>query len=176
MTTDAAPRERDPFVEAVGLVTIAGAQLDFSLRNMLGSITREPTLIMYANAASTSQLIELCRLALKTGVTADKFIPAIEDCLTRADRFRVRRNTIVHALYLPTGPDGGVEAMNPLKKKMGYNSSPVTVEEMESLVADATILRSDMFSATWNASTAGLPGMPPIPPRRSGEAVDGVPT
>ena len=62
MTTDAVTRERNPFFEAVGRVTVAGAELDFSLKGLLGAIAHEPTLIMYANSQSTSKLIELCNL------------------------------------------------------------------------------------------------------------------
>jgi hypothetical protein len=124
MTTDAAPRERNPFLEAVGRVTVAGAELDFGLRSLLGAIAHEPTLLMYANAANTSQLIEFCRLSLKVGVIADEHVPDIEACLTRADKFRERRNTIVHALYMPTESGIGIEAMNPTRKKFGYNSTP----------------------------------------------------
>ncbi|MFD8219269.1 hypothetical protein ACFV2U_37650 [Streptomyces sp. NPDC059697] len=60
-------RERNPFLEAVGRVTLAGAELDISLKGLLGAVAFEPTLIMYANSQNTSRLIEFCKLALTVG-------------------------------------------------------------------------------------------------------------
>ncbi|MET8453500.1 hypothetical protein [Streptomyces sp. NPDC005209] len=59
-------------------MTLAGGELDFSLRHLLGAITHEPTLIMYANAANTSQLIEFCKLALKVGHLASEDVAEID--------------------------------------------------------------------------------------------------
>lgn len=174
MTTNAAPRERNPFLEAVGRVTLAGGELDFSLRHLLGAITIEPTLIMYANAATTSQLIEFCKLALKVGHLPAEDVTAIETCLSRAENFRNRRNTIVHALYTPAESDSGVEAMNPLKKSLGYRASAVSVEEMETLADEVTLLQSDMFRAGWNAHAAQMPGLQKIPAPAPGQTVNGV--
>ncbi|MEU0253296.1 hypothetical protein ABZ299_12470 [Streptomyces sp. NPDC006184] len=174
MTTDAAPRERNPFLEAVGRVTLAGGELDFSLRHLLGAIAHEPTLLMHANAANTSQLIELCKLALKVGHIAAEDVEAIQSCLARAEKFRNRRNTIVHGLFAPAESGVGMETMNPAKKALGYHTSAVTVEEMEALADEVAVLRDDMFRAGWNASSAKLPGMGRLPPRIPGQKVNGV--
>ena len=176
MTMDAAPRERNPFLEGVGRVTIAGAELDVALKGLLGSIAREPTLIMYANGQNTSKLIELCKLALAVGHLAAEDIAEISACLARAEKCRDRRNSIVHAIYAP-GEDGvGMEAMNPVRKKLGYRVSSVSVEEMEALADEVVILRDDLFTAGWNATTGEMPGIKPIPPRKPGDTVNGVPT
>ncbi|MEU9979514.1 hypothetical protein [Streptomyces sp. NPDC051014] len=176
MTTDATPRERNPFLEAVGRVTIAGAELDLALRHLLGSIAHEPTLLMYANNQNTSKLIELCKLALTVGHLAPEDVTEISACLARADRCRDRRNTIVHAIYAPDESDVGMEAMNPVRKNLGYRVSSISVEEMEALADEVTVLRDDMFRVGWNASAAKMPGMAPIPPRKPGDTVNGVPT
>ncbi|WP_445279649.1 hypothetical protein [Streptomyces sp. DSM 118148] len=174
MTSDAAPRKRDPFLEAVGRVTLSGGELDASLRGLLGAITFEPTLLMYANAANTSQLIEFCKLALKVGHLAPEEVTEIESCLIRADKFRTRRNTIVHALYMLKEPGDSIEAMNPARKSLGYHASTVTVEEMEALADEVVLLRDAMFRAGWNARAGKLPGMDRIPPPTPGQTVNGV--
>ncbi|WP_329034495.1 hypothetical protein OIE71_18370 [Streptomyces sp. NBC_01725] len=176
MTTDAAPRERNPFLEAVGRVTIAGAELEVALKGLLGAIAHEPTLIMYANSQNTSKLIEFCKLALDVGHLAPDEVSEISACLTRAEKCRDRRNTIVHAIYSPAESGIGIEAMNPVRKKLGYRVSAISVREMEALADEVTILRSDMFRAGWNAGAAKLPGMRPIPSRKPGDTVNGVPT
>ncbi|MEU7048057.1 hypothetical protein [Streptomyces eurythermus] len=174
MTMDAAPRERNPFLEAVGRVTLAGGELDFSLRHLLGAITLEPTLLMYANAANTSQLIEFCKIALSVGHLDAADVEEIMPCLTRAEKFRNRRNTIVHALYAPSESGVGMETMNPVKKNLGYRTSAVTVEEMEALADEVIVLREDMFRVGWNARAAKLPGMGKIPPRAPSQADNGA--
>ncbi|MGW5368969.1 hypothetical protein ACWER6_26245 [Streptomyces sp. NPDC004009] len=174
MTSDAASRKRDPFLEAVGRVTLSGGELDASLRHLLGAITSEPTLIMYANAANTSQLIEFCKLALKVGHLAPEDVAEIDACLTRADKFRSRRNTIVHALWTMNESGDGIEAMNPVRKNLGYHTSAVTVEEMEALADEVLLLREAMFRAGWNARAAKLPGMRKVQPPAPGQTVNGV--
>ncbi|MEU0104179.1 hypothetical protein ABZ313_02265 [Streptomyces sp. NPDC006251] len=64
MTSNAATPERNPFLEAVGSVTVAGAHLNSALHNLLAQLTFEPTLLVLANAEGTDRLIELCELAL----------------------------------------------------------------------------------------------------------------
>ncbi|MEU0583624.1 hypothetical protein [Streptomyces sp. NPDC006132] len=64
MTPNAATPERNPFLEAVGSVTVAGAHRDSALHNLLAHLTFEPTLLVPANAEGTARLIELCDLAL----------------------------------------------------------------------------------------------------------------
>ncbi|WP_406168336.1 hypothetical protein [Streptomyces sp. NBC_00996] len=61
-----------------------------------------------------------------------------------------------------------------MRKRLGYRVSAISVEEMEALADEVTVLRDDMFSAGWNARAAKLPGMRPIPPRAPGEKVNGV--
>jgi len=174
MTTDAVPQERDPFLEAVGRVTLAGGELDFALRHLLGAIAHEPTLLMYANAANTSQLIEICKLALKVGHVAPEDAAEIEACLTRAEKFRDRRNTIVHALYAQAESGVGIEAMNPVKKNLGYRTSAVTVEQMKALADEVALLRDAMFRVGWNAGAGKMPGMAKLPPPTPGQTVNGV--
>ncbi|MFG2970992.1 hypothetical protein ACGFZS_47760 [Streptomyces sp. NPDC048288] len=176
MTMDAAPRERILFLEAVGRVTIAGAELEIALKALLGSIAHEPTLIRYANNQNTSKLIEFCKLALTVGHLAPEDVTEISACLTRADKCRDRRNTIVHAIYAPDEAGVGVEAMNPVRKNLGYRVSSISAEEMDALADEVAVLRDDMFRAGWNATAAKMPGMAPIPPRKPGDTVNGVPT
>ncbi|MGW2550673.1 hypothetical protein [Streptomyces sp. NPDC001635] len=171
---DQTPRERNPFLEAVGRVTIAGTELDMSLRHLLSTITRESTLIHYANAAGTDKLLQLCRLALTAGPVAPEDVPAIAACLDRANRIRERRNRIVHSLFLPTDSDDGINAWKPQSRSIGYTATPVTVEEMEDLADEVTVLRDDLFRAGWNAGPGKDPGMGPIPPRTPGQRVNGV--
>ncbi|MGW6214996.1 hypothetical protein [Streptomyces sp. NPDC055109] len=166
-------RERDPFLEAVGRVTLAGGEIDFGLRHLLGAIAPEPTLIFDANAASTDQLTRLCRLAVEVRQVEPADAAEIESCLKRVDDFRQRRNTIVHAIY-SAAESGGFEAMNPLRKRLGYRVTSISVAEMEALADDVVILRSDLFRVGWNASAAHS-GMERMPKPRSGEMVDGVP-
>lgn len=174
MTTDAAPRERNPFLEAIGRVTMVGAELDFSLRHLLGCIALEPTLLMYANAASTNQLIEFCELALKIGHFAAEDASEIAACLKRADDFRKQRNTVVHGLFMPDESGAGVEAVMPQRKSWGYRASTVSVEHMEKLADEVALLRDSMFRAGWNAQAAKLPGMRRMPPPTPGQQVNGV--
>ncbi|WP_381562918.1 hypothetical protein [Streptomyces eurythermus] len=174
MTMDAAPRERNPFLEAVGRVTVAGAELDLSLRQLLGSIAHEPTLLMYANAASTSQLIELCELALRVGHLAAEDVTAISACLKSANDFRKQRNTIVHGLFGPDESGTGLEAVMPRRKSWGYQASAVSIEQMEKLADEVVVLQARMFRAGWNASAARFPGMSKLPPLVPGQQVNGV--
>ncbi|MFE2684024.1 hypothetical protein [Streptomyces mirabilis] len=175
MTLNNSPeRERNPFLEAVGRVTLAGAELDISLKSLLGAIAHEPTLIMYANTQNTSKLIEFCKLALTVGHLVSEDVTAISACLDRAEKCRDRRNTIVHAIYGPAESDVGLEAMNPVRKSLGYRVSAISVEEMEALSDEVTVLRSDMFTAGWNAVAGKVPGMRPIPPRAPGQKVNVV--
>jgi hypothetical protein len=166
--------ERDPFLESVGRVTLACAELDISLKGLLGAIAHEPTLIMYANSQNTSKLTEFCKLALTVGHLAPEDVTATSACLTRAEKCRDRRNTIVHAIYAPAESGVGIEGMNPAKKTLGYRVSAISVEEMEALADEITVLRNDMFTAGWNARAGKMPGMQPIPPRARGQKVNGV--
>ncbi|MFD8736239.1 hypothetical protein ACFV06_15185 [Streptomyces sp. NPDC059618] len=174
MTTDATTRERNPFLEAVGRVTLAGAELDISLKGLLGAIVHEPTLIMYANSQNTSKLIEFCKLALTIGHLAEEDVSEISACLGRAEKCRDRRNAIVHAIYAPDESGNGIEAMNPMGKKLGYRVSSISVKQMEALADEVAALREDMFRAGWNARAGKMPGMRPIPPRAPGQTVNGV--
>ncbi|MFF1604204.1 hypothetical protein ACFVYV_43465 [Streptomyces mirabilis] len=176
MTSDATAPERNPFLEAVGRVTVAGAQLDASLHHLLGAIAHEPTLIMYANAASTDQLLQFCRLALTVGTIEPEDVTEIEACLKRADSLRIRRNTVVHSIYMTAESGEGFDAMKPVRKSLGYSVTPITVEEMETLADEVAVLRSDMFTAGWNATAAKLPGMGRVGPRAPGDTVYGVRT
>ncbi|MGV9707481.1 hypothetical protein [Streptomyces sp. NPDC003483] len=174
MTTEPTPRERDPFLEAVGRVALAGAELDLSLKTLLGAIAPEPTLLMYANSQNTKQLIDFCKLALRVEHLAEEDIAEISVCLDRAESCRNRRNTIIHAIYSPTETADGIEALNPMSKKLGYRVSPISVDRMETLADEITVLRYDLARAGWNARAGKMPGMQLIPPRVPGEPVNGI--
>ncbi|MFD4968927.1 hypothetical protein [Streptomyces sp. NPDC058424] len=169
------PGERNPFLEAVGRVTIAGTELDASLHHLLGAIALEPTLLMHANGANTDKLLQLCRLALTVGTVEPDDVTEIEACLKRADSIRIRRNAVVHSIYMTVELGQGMEALKPIRKSLGYNAKPITVEEMEALADEVTVLRSDMFRAGWNAGAGKQPGMGLIPPRKPGDTVNGIP-
>ncbi|MFJ5739087.1 hypothetical protein [Streptomyces microflavus] len=162
-----AAREPDPFFDAVGRVTVAGTAMDASLHHLLGTVALEPTLIMHMNAASTSQLIEMCRLALTVGVLAPADVTQIETCLKRADGLRLRRNEIVHSLYIRSEPSQGIEAMKPVRKSLGYKAAPVTIEAMHALADEIHILREDLFRTGWNATAGRMEGMGGLIPART---------
>ncbi|MGP4090745.1 hypothetical protein [Streptomyces sp. KR55] len=105
---------------------------------------------------------------------ADADTAEIQACLNRAKALKDRRNAVVHSLFMNTGENGGLEAMKPVRKSIGYNATPITIEEMEAIADEVTVLRDDMFSAGWNAGAAKLPGMRPIPPRAPGQKVNGA--
>ncbi|MFF7763136.1 hypothetical protein [Streptomyces griseorubiginosus] len=170
MTTEASPRERDPFLEAVGRVTVAGAHLDRHLHHLLGSLAFEPTLLVLANAEGTARLIELCELALKCynhDEAAD--LADVKDCLARAKVLKDKRNTVVHSLFMQAEDGNGLEAMRPVRKTLGHSVTPITIEEMESLAKEMEELRSDLFRAGWNIRSAQT-GMPRM--RRPGEPAE----
>ncbi|MEV5792667.1 hypothetical protein [Streptomyces sp. NPDC052192] len=174
MTTEPTPRERDPFLEAVGRVALAGAELDIALKGLLGRIAPEPTLLMHANSQSTKALIDFCKLALRVEHLAEEDIAEISACLARADSCRDRRNTIIHAIYTPTESGDGIEAVNPVSKKLGYRVSSISVERMETLADEITVLGADLFQVGWNATAGKMPGMQPIPARLPGQTVNGI--
>ncbi|MGW5295502.1 hypothetical protein [Streptomyces bacillaris] len=151
MTAEADAPERNRFLEAVGRVTLAGAQLDFSLRHLLGSIAFEPTLLMHANAESTARLIDLCKLALRVGTVAPEDMSEIEACLARANELRIKRNTVVHSMFMQAEGGDGFEAMKPIAKGLGLSVSTLTIVEMEATAQAIEELRRDMFRAGWNA-------------------------
>ncbi|WP_216588567.1 hypothetical protein [Streptomyces brasiliscabiei] len=157
MTPDATP-ERNPFLEAVGRVTLAGAALDASLRGLLGSIAHEPTLLMYANAEGTARLIELCELALTVGTVDGQDVIEIKACLTRARQLKDKRNTVVHSIFAPAEDGDGFEAMKPLRKNIGLSVSAITIAEMEATAESIEDLRSDMFRAGWNVNAKRMGG------------------
>ncbi|WP_143663535.1 hypothetical protein [Streptomyces sp. NRRL B-24085] len=159
MTNEAAPRERDPFLEAVGRVTVAGAHLDRHLHSLLGSLAFEPTLLVLANAEGTARLIELCELALKCYNHDDPAALAdVKDCLTRAKALKDKRNTVVHSLFMQAEDGNGLEAMRPVRKTLGHSVTPITIGKMESLAKEIEELQSDLFRAGWNIR-APLTGM-----------------
>ncbi|MFE9601988.1 MULTISPECIES: hypothetical protein [Streptomyces] len=161
---DAAAPERNPFLEAVGRVTVAGAHLDRSLHSLLGSIAFEPTLLVYANAANTDQLIDFCRLALTVSTMADAEAGEITACLNQAKALKNKRNTIVHAIFMSAGEGDGYEAMKPARKTLGHSVTPLTIEDMETVAQQIEELRHELFRLGWNARCARS-GMPLMPPR-----------
>ncbi|MEU0428506.1 hypothetical protein ABZ235_33880 [Streptomyces canus] len=170
MTNDAAPSERNPFLEAVGRVTVAGAHLDRHLHSLLGSLAFEPTLLVLANAEGTARLIELCELALKCynhDNPAD--LADVKDCLARAKTLKDKRNTVVHSLFMQAEGGIGLEAMRPMRKTLGHSVTPITIEEMESVAKEMDELQHGLFRAGWNIRSPQS-GMRRIP--RPGEPAE----
>ncbi|GED89341.1 hypothetical protein TNCT6_64260 [Streptomyces sp. 6-11-2] len=97
------------------------------------------------------------------GIVAPEDATEIEACLKGADNIRIRRNAIVHSIYMKAESGEGMEALKPVRKSLGYNAKPITVEEMEALADEVTVLRSDLFRVGWNAGAGKQPGMGLIP-------------
>ncbi|MFD4130982.1 hypothetical protein [Streptomyces goshikiensis] len=154
MNSDADTPERNPFLEAVGRITIAGAQLDNSLRTLLAAVAFEPTLLVSANAEGTARLIELCELALTVHTAAPDDTAEIKACLARARDLKEKRNQVVHSIFMHVEEGGGLQAFKPLRKRLGMSSSPITVAEMEATALKIEELRVDMSVAGWNARCA----------------------
>ena len=62
------------------------------------------------------------QLALTVGHLEPEDIANVSDCLIRAEKCRDRRNTIVHAMYAPSESGVGLDAMNPVRKNLGYRT------------------------------------------------------
>ncbi|MFJ6835515.1 hypothetical protein [Streptomyces sp. NPDC091209] len=80
----------------------------------------------------------------------------------------------MHAICAPAESGVGIEAMNPMGKKLGYRVSSISIEQMEALADEVTVLRDDMFRAGWNAHAGKMPGLGLIPPRAPGQTVNGI--
>jgi hypothetical protein len=172
MTANAAMHERNPFLEAVGRVTVAGAHLDLSLHNLLGQIAFEPTLIKLANAEGTARLIELCELALQTygsDIPAED-VATVSRCLVQAKSLKDKRNMVVHSLFFQSLEGGELEAAKPLRKRLGQRVTKITISEMEIIADSLEALCGDLFRAGWNAGTHSS-GMPRIAPQPTSEGV-----
>ncbi|MDF3148813.1 MULTISPECIES: hypothetical protein [unclassified Streptomyces] len=169
MTAEEVSRERNPLLEAVGRVTLAGARLDSALRGLLGSLAPEPTLISYANAEGTDRLIDLCKLALEIRKVPAEDEAAVKDCLTRARALKDQRNRVVHSLFAPEEEGDGFAAMKPLKKSIGLSVSKMTIASMEKTADEIEDLLADLFRAGWNARSH-VTGMPRMPNPAPGEA------
>jgi hypothetical protein len=63
-----------------------------------------------------------------------------------------------------------------VRKNLGYRVSSISVEDMETLADEVSVLRDDIFRAGWDATAAKMPGMAPLLPRKPGDTVNGVPT
>ncbi|MFE6194141.1 hypothetical protein [Streptomyces sp. NPDC057838] len=168
MTSNAATPERNPFLEAVGRVTVAGANLDFSLHNLLAQLTFEPTLLQLANAEGTARLIELCELALKTYDVEmlPEDVTEVRRCLDRAKVLKDKRNLIVHSLYSQAEDGAGLEAAKPLRRALGQRVTKITVAQMEATAAEMEAMLGEIFRAGWNAR-AKVAGMTRIPTQSS---------
>ncbi|MFF9215594.1 hypothetical protein [Streptomyces viridosporus] len=177
MTSEAATPQRNPFLEAVGRVTVAGANLDFSLHHLLGQLAMEPTLLVLANAEGTARLIELCELALNMYELEmePEDVADVKRCLARAKAVKDKRNLVVHSLYMPDANGDGMEALKPLRKTLGQRATKISVAEMEAIAAEMEALRSDLFRAGWNAKTrhSGMSRIPqPTTPPEQDPPVD----
>ncbi|MFJ8192797.1 hypothetical protein ACIQ8D_24000 [Streptomyces sp. NPDC096094] len=164
MTSDAVTPERSPFFEAVGRVTVAGANLDSSLHHLLGQIALEPTLLRLANAEGAARLIELCELALQTyrsEIPAED-MAALSSCLVRAKALKDKRNAVVHSIFLQALEGEGLEAARPARKSLGQRVLTITIPEMETIADDVEALRLELFRAGWNAG-AHASGMSRLP-------------
>ncbi|MFF3412928.1 hypothetical protein ACFYW8_43775 [Streptomyces sp. NPDC002742] len=167
-------RARNPFLEALGRVTMAGAQLDSSLHHLVSALTHEPTLIFHLHDAGTDKLIQLCELALTVYPFEEGDIVEIKACLKRADKLRIRRNDIVHSLYMQEESGEGLEAMKPIKRSIGFHVTPITPEAMEAVADEIEVLRHDLFVVGWNARASEREGNQRIPSRQPGQKVNGV--
>ncbi|MEH0428819.1 hypothetical protein QBB34_21290 [Streptomyces stelliscabiei] len=163
MMQETTARERDPFLEAVGRVTVAGAQLDSYLHNLLGILTMEPTLIRVASAEGTARLIEFCGIALTNDTIEPRDVAEIKACLNRARDLKDKRNTVVHSLYSRAEDGSSFEAMKPRRRKLSHSVSTITVAEMEATADGITELCQELFRVGWNARAAKS-GMDRIPP------------
>lgn len=166
-------RARDPFLEALGRVTMAGAQLDASLHHLVVALTHEPTLSFHSHDMGTDKLIQICDLALTVYPFTDDDKAEVKACLKRADKLRIRRNNLVHSLYMQAESGEGMEAMKPIKKSVGYDVTAITPQEMEALAGEIAVLQNDLFAAGWNARADERPHMTRIPKRQPGQAVNG---
>ncbi|MFI8513950.1 hypothetical protein ACIGHB_22760 [Streptomyces sp. NPDC085460] len=177
MTSDASAPERNPFFEAVGRVTVAGALLDLHLRGLLGNISFEPTLLMYANAEGTARLIELCELGLTVGTLAGEDVQPIKACLARARELKDQRNKIVHSLFIKTGEGPELTAMKQMRKQLGASGTAMTIAEMEETARQIEALCGEMFAAGWNATSGrrGLTRMPHPTPHSDRGAAEAQP-
>ncbi|WP_433892506.1 hypothetical protein [Streptomyces sp. CA-111067] len=157
MTLEEASRERNPFLEAVGSITLAGGMLDNHLRTLLGSLAHEPTLLAHANAESTDRLIDLCRLALRMQAIPKDEAAEVNKCLDLARDLKNKRNQVVHSIFFHQ-EDGEIQAMKPVKKTIGMSGTAITVSEMEETAAQIQELCLELFRTGWNA-TAHRSGM-----------------
>jgi hypothetical protein len=158
MEVDEPERERNPFLEAVGRVTLAGGLLDSSLRSLLSTLALEPTLLAQANAEGTARLIERCKLALRVHRIPAADAEAITICLNRARALKDKRNRVVHAVFFPDEDGVGLQAFMPLKKMHGMSGSSITIDQMEETASQIEELRMEIFRTGWNA-TADQSGM-----------------
>lgn len=173
MASDEVTRERNPFLEAVGRVTLAGARLDSSLRNLLTSLAFEPTLIAYANSEGTDRLIDLCKLALQIRAVPPEDEAEVKRCLARAHDLKNKRNHVVHSIFLPEEEGEGFQALKPLRKSIGMSTTPITIAAMEETATEIEALLSDLFRAGWNARSHQM-GTPRIPEPAPGEVAGKV--
>jgi hypothetical protein len=146
--------EKLPY-EAIGRVTAEGVLLEHSLKFLLVAIEFTLTLANYANAASLSQLIDLCRLASNTGVLGEAQKHEVSELLNRADTLRAARNEIVHSLWLPNQDDNATSANfiphKAARRQIGMHQLPEkSLDDMRSIAAEIFQLREDMFVATYN--------------------------
>ncbi|AYD81670.1 hypothetical protein SEA_KROMP_69 [Streptomyces phage Kromp] len=167
MTNDVQPVP-NAFLEAVGRVTVQGAQLDARLHTLLGNLALDPVLLRRANGASTGQLINFCDLALKNGTLEQGEIAEVKAALARADALRERRNAVVHSIHLRFESSEVLKQLKAARRTLGYNSTTITVEEMEALAVEMQELGVELFRVGWNAGPAKAPGMDRIPPQLPG--------
>jgi hypothetical protein len=141
--------------DAIGRVTAEGVLLEHSLKFLLVAIEFSLTLANYANAASLSQLIELCRVAVKTPALNRSQAAEATEILDRAEQLRLARNEIVHSLWHPDPADAGTVASlvghRPTRRQLGMKVLPPrTVDDMRAIAAEIFQLREDMFVVTYN--------------------------
>ncbi|WP_146166763.1 hypothetical protein [Streptosporangium nondiastaticum] len=162
MQADKPDRQRNPLLEAVGLVTIAGAHLEARLRNLLSCLAQEPTLLKLANTENTGRLIYICELAVEGLDVPEQDRAALSACLKEAGRLQEARSRVVHSLLLHNGNGIEVLALKPARKSLGVNQWTATIEGMERTAHEIEELRFEMFRCGWN-SVAHKAGMSRIP-------------
>lgn len=151
--------------ETIGRVTAEGVLLDHYLKVLLVVIDFSMTLANYANAASTQQLVQLCRLAISSSKAPADVTYNVNQLLDRADSLRNARNEVVHSLW-QQAPDetaptqAGLLGLRPTRNKIGLKAvSTDSLAAMREIAASTYELRDEIFVASYNigVTRAGNP-------------------